>query len=129
MRSPAFLCAVACLSAGCAVPEVDFYPDDARQDVTTSGDVQSTADGPGATDGDGTLDASADAAPDVPYDGPAYCTTDGPTAPQGTSCCADSSVLCSGGCNAKACAACAGCELPNICCSQGAKGTCKAQCQ
>jgi len=119
---------VAAVTAGCGVPDVLFTPDDA------AGDSVEAAIGDAQGGDDATADASADGSPDAPlydgpYDGPAYCTPDGPVAPMGTSCCAESGVLCSGGCSAKACAACADCPLPNLCCSQGAHGTCKALCQ
>ena len=127
---PWTLACLACLAVGCAVPEIELDPDDATTDATTApdggnADVFVPADA--AADVTNAPDAPADVAPI--YDGHAYCTPDAPSAPMGLSCCGDSGVVCSGGCSTKACAACAGCELPNICCSQGAKGTCKPQCQ
>jgi len=124
---------LALLAVGCSVPAVSFYPDDATSNPDTSGaDGDDAADASIDSDASTAADADTGAVSDAPYDGPAYCTPDGAPAPAGTKCCdvdAEPGVVCSGTCNAPSCAACAGCALPNICCSKGAHGTCELQCQ
>lgn len=98
------------LAAGCAVPDVQFFADDASPDhaaVDAAGDA-STDDGPAdAGQGDG-ADATADAAPGCP----------GTVPPDASTCCG--SVACFGSqcSNSMLCLKCAGCTTGDVCCTK-----------